>query len=737
MAGGSADGEGTAAGRLFASIVAGLICGVLAVVLSIGAGSLLFSLTLDSHVAATVGMALAATAVIAVVVGLTSSIRGAVAPVQEVPVIGLTAVVVAVQAAMPKGAPHEAMFATVVVAVLISTVAAGVAAWLLGAFRLGAIVRFVPYPVVGGFLAGTGWLIVLGGVGLVVGHSPHLDDIEHLAETPFAINVGLTALFVLLLAIIDARATGSFVLPGAILLTLLVFNLVLLATSLDAETLRGYGWLVAVPADGQLWPPIAIDDFGMVDWKTVGIAMVSMPIMVFMTVLSQLMNVSGIELESRTDVDLDRELRTNGAANLLAGAIGGMPGFPSVSLTLLALRLRAPSRLVGPIVGAVALGALMLGSVILDLIPTFLLAGMLIWIGGGLLLQWLVRSYRRLDRWEYLVIVLIFATIVGVGFAEGILLGLVAAVILFVVRYGRVEPVRLWTTGRDFQSSAAAEERRKLLSDIGGAIQIIRLQGFLFFGTADRLRHAIAGQVAGAGKGSVRFVLIDFGRVTGLDSSTVLSFIRLAQVAEREGITVVLSSLSPDDREAMQRGGLEPGAHLIFGDDIEAALQWCEDSLLAEARPDFATTGPRPLAALLGGLLEDEAMAARLAPYLDMVTAPPATTLIEEGADSDDIFLIESGHAAIRTRSKAGTTIRLSTIGPGAIAGELAYYLHAPRTASVVSEDEMRVWRLSRASLDRLKREAPDVALALHEAMAAMLAGRLDSTNRILRFLAD
>ncbi|MCB1489055.1 MAG: SulP family inorganic anion transporter, partial [Bauldia sp.] len=409
MAKSAADRKNTTADRMFASLVAGLICGVLAVVLSIGTGSLLFSLTLHSHLTASVGMALAATTVLAVVAGLTSSIRGAVAPVQEVPVIGLTAVVVAVVAAMPEGAPHEQTFATAIVAVMLSTIIAGIVAALLGYRRWGAIVRFVPYPVIGGFLAGTGWLIVLGGIGLLVGTTPELADFQRLQDISFAGNAGLTALLVVVLNVIDVRAKNAFLLPGAILTTLVVFNLVTAFTTVDVDTLRANGWLVGMPSDEKLWPPIALSDLQTVDLHAIMVAMIAMPTMVFMTVLSQLMNDSGIELASRTDVDLDRELRTNGGANLLSGALCGMPGFPSVALTLLAIRLKAPTRIVGVLVGGVSLGALLLGSRVLDLIPTFLLAGMLIWIGGALMIQWLIFTYRQLGRWEYLVIVMIFA----------------------------------------------------------------------------------------------------------------------------------------------------------------------------------------------------------------------------------------------------------------------------------------------------------------------------------------
>lgn len=736
---GSDAGAGSPVERLFAALVAGAICGVLAVVLSIGAGALVFSSSLHSQVPVSIGMALAAAAVVTLIVALTSSIRGAVSPVQEVPVIALAAVVAAVVSVMPADATPQATLATAIVAIVIATFVAGLGAAALGYFRLGRIVHFIPYPVIGGFLAGTGWLIVVGAIGLVLGEEPDIDSLDRLADTPVVLNLALVALLVAILAWIEARSTHALMLPAAVVLTLILFNLGAALLGLDAAALHDIGWVIEVPED-DLWPPIGADDLLLVNWDAVMRGMLSVPTMVVMTVISFLMNASGIELETRTDVDLDRELRSVGTANMAGGVVGGMFAFPAVSLTLLAKRLGSPTRLVGVIVAIMLLAALVLDHLVLDVIPTFLLAAILIWVGGSLLLRWLVFSWRNLDRWEYLVILMIVAVIVGVDFATGIALGLIATVVLFVIQYARVETVRLSITGRDYHSSAAgSEEHRRLLRTLGNAILIFRLQGFLFFGTADRLRRSLANHAAAAAHVPVRFMLIDFGRVTGVDSSTVSSFAGLLRVAERDGFTIVLSGVGPQVRAAMQRGGLdmETSPNLRFEADFEAALKWCEDSLLAELRPEFSSSRPRPLSELLTGIVGDEAMAARLAPYFDRMEVPPGTLLTEEGAPSDDVYLVEAGYGAVEMRSDLGAPIRVATMGPGSILGELSYYLQAPRSASVVSQGDMVIWRLGRTALDRLKSEAPDIAFRFHEGMARMLSDRLQGTNRVVRFLAD
>ena len=84
-----------------------------------------------------------------------------------------------------------------------------------------------------------------------------------------------------------------------------------------------------------------------------------------------------------------------------------------------------------------------------------------------------------------------------------------------------------------------------------------------------------------------------------------------------------------------------------------------------------------------------------------------------------------------------GGALHLAYVGAGAVVGEVAFYLGRPRTASVVAEDSLAAWRFTRADLRRLETEFPAIAFRLHEGLAAMLADRLTSTNRLVRFFAD
>lgn len=720
--------------------VAGLVCGFIAIVATIGHGSLLFVGEQREFLPAAIGLALFSTVIVAAVGSFASPNSGLISITQDIPVVAMTPIVASVAAAADPGLGGQALFATIIASVAVATIAVGAVTFALGHFRLGGIIRFAPYPVIAGFLAGTGWLIALGGIGVATGAAPDLGLLSKLPSNTLLFQSGLTIAIVVALVVTERRFSNALAVPALLLAILIVFNLAVFAWGGSRESLRAEGWLMRLPEGGTLWPPIALSDLASVDWRAVAYGMVNLPVVVVVTVVALLMNATGIELHARRDIDLDREMRACGYMNVIAGAGAGLPGYPAVSLTVLAEQLGVHSRWVGLIVAALTLVALLLGTFVLDAVPAILLGGVLLWVGGSLIFDWLIRSRHRIARFEYFVVVLIFLVIVLVSFPAGILVGLIAAVGLFAFEYGRVEIVRHEMTGADYQSGAGTPERRReLLRQHGSAILIVRLQGFLFFGTADRFRRRVLERMAAAGSTGSRFLVIDFRRVSGMDSSAILSFARLGQVAASRDFTLVLTGLSDRAHAALQRNGVgDHGGHAVrFERDLERGLLWCEDRLLAGIASDLPPDDGWTLARLLGAFVHREALATTIAAYCQRVEVRAGSLLIEQGSVADDIFLIQSGTGSVEMAGDHTAPIRLATIGPGAVVGEISFYLHGPRSASITVEDDLVAWRFSRADLDRLAAEQPEAAVGFHQAMAEMLSRRLTATNSLVRFLAD
>ena len=408
---------------------------------------------------------------------------------QEVTVVTLAVIAASMHAAMDGLRSEREMLVTIVVAIGLATSFTGLCLLALGVFRLGRLIRFIPYPVIGGFLAGMGWLIVQGAFGVILGTVPTLENLGMLVEPANIAKWAPATLFACVLAAIARRSGSALSLPIAIAAALTLFHCVAWALGLRPSHLLAHGWVFDLPMQGTVWPPFTGNPLGSIDWGVIWAEAPKVMAMVVVTAASVLLASSGIELSLRRDIDLDRELRAAGLANFFAGSGGGAAGFQGLGLSLLGHKLGGDYRLVGIVVSVICVVTLLFGSALLSYVPIPLFGGLLLWIGISLLYDWLVEAFFKMPRREYLIILMILLVIAAVGFLEGVLVGLISAAVLFTLDYSRVEIVKYAATGDTFHSSVErGEADRRVLTSQGRQTLILRLQGFVFFGTAHRLQ---------------------------------------------------------------------------------------------------------------------------------------------------------------------------------------------------------------------------------------------------------
>jgi SulP family sulfate permease len=249
---------------------------------------------------------------------------------------------------------------------------------------------------------------------------------------------------------------------------------------------------------------------------------------------------------------------------------------------------------------------------------------------------------------------------------------------------------------------------------------VLRVNGFVFFGVASGLVERIRTRVRA---GPLRYLLIDLRRATGMDSSAMLAFQKVAQLADATGFELVFSDAPEAIRAKLAGGGVVPAEGVVrLEPDLDRALEHCEDGLLADLRRVASPDGAGdPLAGFPDGLRE----------YFQRETVPKGTALIRQGAPADDLFVLESGRLEIEATSPEGTRMRLSSVSSGVTVGEVAWYLGGQRTADVIADTECEVLRLSRASMERMERDEPELAVALHRRLAESLAERSRDAMRV------
>lgn len=745
--------------RLAPAVIAGLVTGLLAVIVGISLAALIFAGELAPFLTAGVGLALVSGAILAAVVALTSSYPGTIAVIQDSPAVVLAAMVASIAAAMEGHVPED-IFVMAAVAIAATTILTGVFLLALGVLRLGDLIRYIPYPVVGGFLAGAGWLLVKGGVGVVAEVTPGLGGLARLFSAELAPRWLPALAFAAALLALVRRVRHFLVIPAALLGAIALFYAVLWASGGSLASARAQGWLLGPFPDGALWQPPTLAAIAGVDvWRLVGEAGNAATI-VLVSVVSLLLNASGLEVTVQRDVDLNRELRSAGLANLIAGAVGGPLGFHSLSLSALGYRMGATSRIVGLTAAAVCVAMLIFGAPILSLFPKPVLGGLLIFLGLGFLVEWLYDAWWRLPRSDYLVVASILLVIDLVGVLEGAAFGVLVAVILFVINYSRIDVVKHALSRAVFTSRVErTRAQQRLLREFGEEIYILELQGLIFFGTANELLARARRRLDDGKLPAPRFIVLDFRRASGLDASAALSFIKLRQLAQARRIRLVFTGLSPAINEILAAEVLsdeDRQTWKVFG-DLDHGIEWSEDQLLevhggelaafrtrgAEAPAAVAPAGAGEasfftrFAAATGepSLLGDPAADRRLAGYLERMEVQAGDRLIRQGEAPRALYFIVSGGATAILELGEGRTARLRKMGPGTIVGEVGLYRGTRTTASVVIDEPGVVYALPAASLREMEARDPEGAAAFHRFIAELLAERLSGATGTIEAL--
>jgi SulP family sulfate permease len=697
------------------TLITGFVLALVNLLLATALISLIYRGDLEEFLSAGLGLGLVGSSALALILALGSSFEGMYGGSQDA-----SAAIVGLSAASIAGALIGiAAFETVVAMIVVTSLATGLVFLAMGYLGLGDIARFVPFPVIGGLLAGTGYLIVTGALGILgVGDGSDLVGVE--AAGALWPGLLLAALFFAA----SRRGWGSRSYLLFLIVSVVGFHLVAAAADVSNSDAMSRGWLLGPFPDGGLWPGFVFESLAGADWGIIAGEAAGLVTILFIVPITLLLYLSALDVETRSDVDVNRELRATGWGNVAAGVLGGPPGYMYFSDTAIASRLVGMRR--GPaVVAALATFAVVaFAGFVLELLPQFVIGGLLLFVGAEFLYEWLWASRRRMSRIDYTLSLVILVVIAAVGFLPGVAVGLVAAVALFVVRYSRVDVIKHTLTGEDQQSNIErAAEDAEYLHARGRATLILELQGFIFFGTASRILTRVKDALAS--EPELRFIMCDFRRVSGIDSSAVVILERITTLGKDHGVVMVLTGLGEAQISQFGEVTSEYGAIEVHA-DLDLGLAWCEDQLLDDRPGDELRPRALPLD------LSDD-----LAPYLSMRTVPAGELLMRQGDPTPGILLITTGRATVRLDTADGQSVRLRTLLGGTVLGEISLYRDEPCTATVVTDTDCQVLHLTPDRFEVLCRDDPEVAARLHRFVARTLAGRVSHANRTIRALRD
>ncbi len=638
---------------------------------------------------------------------------------------------------------HGADPAAVAVLLAALGLTAGVLQVIFGGIGLGRLIKYMPYPVVSGYLSGVGLYIISGQVPKFLG-APAGTHLGHaLAHPALWVWQGMAVGAATVLAMLFAPRVTQRV-PAAIL--------ALLAGVLCYFGLALFDAALLDPRNPLVIGPLGGGGGGFVDamagrWTGAGqlgmadLSVLLMPALTLAVLLSidTLKTCVVLDALTRSRHDSNRELIGQGLGNITSAVVGGMPGAGTMGATLVNMSSGALTRYSGFIEGVLALLAFLLLGAMISWVPVPALAGILIVVGARMIdrhsFTFLKQRSTILD-FGVIAAVVVTALTVSLIAASGV--GIVLAVVLFIREQIGGSIIRRKLLGNEtFSKRIRTHEEMEILTAHGSRAAIIELQGSLFFGTADQLYRSLEHDLK-----TRDFLILDMRRIQTVDVTAAHLLEQVKDMlAERHGF-LIFSQIPPnlpsgrDLQQYFDQVGLirEDSPVRVFP-ELDDALEWVEDRIIHEAelsRDEEIALELNEVELFAG---RKEQTLAELEQCMEKRHLAAGDTIFSRGDAGDELFLIRRGAVRIMLPLSDRMSHHLGTFGRGAFFGEMAFLDGEVRSANAVAFVDTELYVLSRRAFDKFAEDHKKLGLKLMEGIASVLASRLRYTNAELRVL--
>ncbi|MDC8771420.1 SulP family inorganic anion transporter [Roseateles albus] len=640
-----------------------------------------------------------------------------------------------------------AMALTLVLAVLSAAVMVmGLLQMLMAAMKLGRLARFVPQPVLAGFMNGVALLVLLAQVPALLAVAPELwpghgwQALQQAHLGALALGLG-TAGLVWLLAWRAPRLPAAL---AGMLLGLLSFHLAsatwpaldLGATLGALEAEQFLSGLFAVWAE-----PVATLSLLAPHARAIGLTAV---LLAMVGSLESLLNLRAADQRSGEQSDENRELWALGLANIGGGLFCALPVTRSRSRAM-AIEMAGGRGGLGAI-GAVLCSALLVGyaGAWLAYLPRAVLAGVMLTVAFSLvdrrstqlLLQQLGRlnspfrqgnSDGRARREGLLTMSLVCLLTLWQGPGAGVILGLLLSILLFLRGLNR-SLVRARFSAQQRPSRRVYPPQVELaLREARPHIWVVEWEGALFFGNADRVQDEARHVPADA-----RCLIVDLQRVLSIDESGAMALLQLHAALARRACRLLLAGLGPNsplrsqlmdhlpEAKSATSGLISNQCHLDVDHALEAAeRQALQTSLGSGQVHELGGAVPLAQSSLLRDLSAAQQTVATA--YLQPLSLKAGERLFSEGELGNGVYVLTRGSISI----VSGSGQRFMSFSAGTMLGELALLDGQGRSADAVADQDADLFLLTPQALSAMAAADPLLCSQLYRNMALHLATRL------------
>lgn len=446
-------------------------------------------------------------------------------------------------------------FSTVLISMAMAGIFCGLFQILFGLIRIGKYVRYIPYPVLSGFMSGIGVIIILQQIYPMIGKKSPVATIDMIMNFPSACADGVSLMALIMglgtIAIIISLPRITKKVP-ATLIALIVMTIISILCSFDAALTIGN-----IPS-GLPMPFFAKEgiDLSGINWFTaIEAAIVPGLTLAGLGSIDTLLTSVVADNITKTKHNPNQELIGQGIGNCLAGAFCGIAGAGATMRTVVNVKSGGRTQISG-MVHALFLLAILLGlGSLVKYVPLSVLAGILITVGWGIIDFRGFKDLTHVPKADAFVLVVVFLMTVFVDLLTAVGIGMVIACFLFMMRAGEIIENQYGgrTLADEFDKNKPWEDEKDLPEDVIKQVYIQRLNGPVFFGSITGFNHVMHDIPEDA-----KIVIIRMKRVSFMDQSGAYAMETAIKDMQAKGIEVFMTIIQPQPNAIMHKTHIIP-----------------------------------------------------------------------------------------------------------------------------------------------------------------------------------
>ena len=449
-------------------------------------------------------------------------------------------------------ASSQGNISAVILSMSLAGIFCGLFQVIFGLIRIGKYVRYIPYPVLSGFMSGIGVIIILQQIYPIIGKKSPASTLDMIINFPAALADGVSVIALALglacisLIVLVPKVTKKV---PATLVALIAVTVVSLFTNLDSSLTIGN-----IPA-GLPMPFFTKVQLDGIDWASVlEASLVPGLTLAGLGSIDTLLTSVVADNITKTKHNSNQELIGQGIGNAVAGLFCGLAGAGATMRTVVNVKSGGRTQISG-MIHAVLLLAILLGlGSLVKYVPLSVLAGILITVGWGIIDFRGFKDILRIPKSDAFVMMVVFLMTVFVDLLTAVGIGMVIACVLFMKRAGDLVENSYSAKALDtFDKESPWEDEKDIPEEIRNRIYIERLDGPIFFGSItgfQRVMHDIPT--------NVKIVIIRMRRVPFMDQSGVYAMETAIKDLQAQGINVLMTIIQPQPRYMLENHHISP-----------------------------------------------------------------------------------------------------------------------------------------------------------------------------------